>query len=77
MDWLASRDPRDRAKFLEQMPSIAIFVESEAEVQPLADALNEAPGGGERASCCLPEGQVMGQDNDVRVFDVQYIKAGV
>lgn len=73
VDWLAQRI-REIELFLEQMPSIAIFVESEAEVQPLADALNEALAAENAQVVACPKGQVMGQDNDVRVFDVQHIK---
>ena len=72
VDWLAQRI-REIEQFLEQMPSIAIFVESEAEVQPLADALNEALAAENAQVVACPKGQVMGQDNDVRVFDVQHI----
>ncbi len=73
VEWLAQRI-REIEQFLEQMPSIAIFVESEAEVQPLADALNEALAAENAQVVACPKGQVMGQDNDVRVFDVQHIK---
>lgn len=73
VDWLAQRI-REIEQFLEQMPSIAIFVESEAEVQPLADALNAALAAENAQVVACPKGQVMGQDNDVRVFDVQHIK---
>jgi hypothetical protein len=73
VDWLAQRI-REIEQFLGQMPSIAIFVESEAEVQPVADALNEALAAENAQVIACPKGQVMGQDNDVRVFDVQHIK---
>ncbi|MBX9894006.1 MAG: ATP-binding domain-containing protein [Nitrosomonas sp.] len=73
VDWMAQRI-REIEQFLEQMPSIAVFVESEAEVQPLADALNKALAAENAQVVACPKGQVMGQDNDVRVFDVQHIK---
>lgn len=73
VDWLAQRI-REIEQFLGQLPSIAIFVESEAEVQPVADALNEALAAENAQVIACPKGQVMGQDNDVRVFDVQHIK---
>jgi hypothetical protein len=38
--WLADRI-RHIASYLKQLPSTAIFVNSEAEIQPLADSLNE------------------------------------
>ncbi|TVT60731.1 MAG: DNA helicase UvrD [Azoarcus sp. PHD] len=73
VDWLAQRI-REIERFLGQLPSIAIFVESEAEVQPIADALNVALAEENAQVVACPKGQVMGQDNDVRVFDVQHIK---
>lgn len=73
VNWLAQRI-REIEKFLNQMPSIAIFVENEDEVQSLADALNEALAEENAQVVACPKGQVMGQDNDVRVFDVQHIK---
>lgn len=73
IDWLAQRI-REIERFVGQLPSIAIFVESEAEVQPIADALNAALAGENTQVVACPKGQVMGQDNDVRVFDVEHIK---
>jgi DNA polymerase III delta prime subunit len=73
VDWLAQRI-REIEQFVGQLPSIAIFVECEAEVQPVADALNEALSAENTQVVACPKGQVMGQDNDVRVFDVQHIK---
>ena len=73
VDWLAQRI-REIERFVGQLPSIAVFVQSEAEVQPLADALNAALANENTQVIACPKGQVMGQDNDVRVFDVQHIK---
>jgi DNA polymerase III delta prime subunit len=73
VNWLADRI-REIEGFLGQLPSTAIFVNSEDEVQGLADALNaELEESNIRVVAC-PKGQVMGQDNDVRVFDIQHIK---
>ena len=71
--WLAQRISEIEL-FVLQLPSIAIFVDTEAEVQPIADALNEALSDENIQVVACPKGQVMGQDNDVRVFDVQHIK---
>ena len=71
--WLAERI-REIERFVGQLPSIAVFVESEADVQPLADELNAALEEENAQVVACPKGQVMGQDNDVRVFDVQHIK---
>jgi hypothetical protein len=73
VDWLAQRI-REIELFVGLLPSIAVFVESEPEVQPLADALNAALADTNTQVVACPRGQVMGQDNDVRVFDVQHIK---
>lgn len=73
VDWLAQRI-REIERFVGQLPSIAIFVESEYKVQPVADALNAALADENTQVVACPKGQVMGQDNDVRVFDVQHIK---
>jgi len=73
VDWLAQRI-REIERFVGQLPSIAVFVESEAEVQPIADELNAALAGENTQVVACPKGQVMGQDNDVRVFDVEHIK---
>lgn len=73
VDWLAHRI-REIERFVGEMPSIAVFVQSEAEVQPMADDLNAALAGENTQVVACPKGQVMGQDNDVRVFDVEHIK---
>ncbi len=61
-------------RFTRKLPSIAILVNGEAQVQPLADALNNALLNQNIRVVACPGGQVVGQDNDVRVFDVQHIK---
>ena len=71
--WLADRI-REVERFLQQLPSTAVFVNSEDEVQPVADALNAALEDSNIRVVACPKGQVMGQDNDVRVFDIQHIK---
>lgn len=71
--WLADRI-REIERFVGQLPSIAVFVESEAKVQSLADDLNGALEEENAQVVACPKGQVMGQDNDVRIFDVQHIK---
>ena len=71
--WLAEQI-RYIASYLKQLPSTAIFVNSEAEIQPLADALSELLEDDNIQVVACPKGQVMGNDNDVRVFDIQHIK---
>lgn len=71
--WLAKRIC-EIERFVGQLPSIAVFVVSETEVQPVADALNVALASENTQVVACTKGQIMGQDNEVRVFDVQHIK---
>lgn len=71
--WLADRS-REIERTLGQMPSLAIFVPSEANVEPLAEALNaHFRDDSLRAVACV-KGQIKGQDSDLRVFDVRHVK---
>lgn len=71
--WLAQRI-REIERIVGQLPSIAVFVESESEVQPIADALNTVLADENTQVVACNNGLVIGQDNDVRVFDIQHIK---
>ncbi|ALN72268.1 ATP-binding domain-containing protein [Aureimonas sp. AU20] len=56
------------------LPSIAVLVDCEGEVQPMAAALNGALLDRNIKCVACPNGLVVGQDNDVRVFSVEHIK---
>jgi hypothetical protein len=73
VSWLAERI-REIERFVKQLPSTAIFVNTEDDVRPLAEALSAALS--EQNIQVVPclEGQAVGQDNDVRVFDIRHIK---
>lgn len=73
--WLAQRIVEiDAAISPRPLPSIAVLVNDEAEVQPVADALDRVlEDHNLRAVACV-NGQMFGQENEVRVFDVQHIK---
>ncbi|TQK04941.1 ATP-binding domain-containing protein [Herbaspirillum sp. SJZ107] len=71
--WLADRI-REIERFVGQLPSTAIFVHSEDDVAPLADALNAALVEHNIQVVACREGQVVGQESNVRVFDIQHIK---
>lgn len=73
VNWLADRI-REIERFVIQLPSTAIFVNSEAEVVPVAEALNALLAEHNIQVVACSQGQAMGQDNDVRVFDVKHIK---
>jgi DNA helicase IV len=71
--WLAERI-REIEQFSQQLPSIAVLVNQESELQPLTDALNHALADQAIRAIACPKGQAIGPDNDVRVFEVQHIK---
>jgi DNA helicase IV len=73
VNWLADRI-REIERFVGHLPSTAIFVNSEEAVAPLADGLNALLAEHNIQVVACPQGQVMGQDSDVRVFDIQHIK---
>lgn len=57
-----------------KVPTIALFVNSEAQVEPLAAALNNRQQDVNLAAAACKDGKVVGHDRDVRVFDVRQIK---
>lgn len=59
---------------VEELPSIAVLVNNEEEVKPLADALNEELEDLNIRAVACRDGQSLGEGNDVRVFDIQHIK---
>lgn len=71
--WLASRI-REIEHFSGKLPSIAVLVNQESELQPLADALNDALVDQTIRAVACPKGQAIGPENDVRIFEVQHIK---
>ena len=71
--WLAER-VREIEAFVKKMPSIAVLVMSEAEVEPLAQALSDQLVDNNIKAVPCRVGQTIGNENDVRVFDIQHIK---
>lgn len=71
--WLNDRI-QEVEKNVQQMPTIAVLVNSEKEVKPMADALNEVLEDISLNAVACADGKSLGQGNDVRVFDVQHIK---
>ena len=71
--WLACRIT-EIEEFVGQLPSIAILVPEEDQVAPLAEALGDALFEQNINVVACLDGQSLGQDNDIRVFDVQHIK---
>lgn len=73
INWLAKRIVEIEG-LVRQFPSIAIFVPSEDQVQPVAQALNRALQEQNFRVVPCPNGQVVGHQNEIRVFDIQHIK---
>lgn len=71
--WLADRI-REIERFVGQFPSTAIFVNTEDDVAPVADALNTTLADHNIQVIACREGQAVGQESNVRVFDIQHIK---
>lgn len=71
--WLADRI-REIERFVGQLPSTAIFVNTEDDVAPVAEALNTALTEHNIQVIACREGQAVGQESNVRVFDIQHIK---
>ena len=72
-EWLASLIV-DIERFVNQLPSIAVFVNSEEEVESTAKALDELLSEHNIPVMACRKGQAVGQDSSVRVFDIQHIK---
>lgn len=73
VSWLADRI-REIERFVGQLPSIAIFVNTEDDVEATAEALNEALSEHNIQVIACREGQAVGLESNVRVFDIQHIK---
>jgi DNA helicase IV len=71
--WLADRIV-EIERFTGTMPSIAVLVNDEEDVMPVAAALDAALTDKNIRAVACSRGQTVGQENDVRVFDVQHIK---
>ncbi len=72
-NWLAARIAEIET-LTTDLPSIAVLVNSEEEVSALVKPLDRALEPHNIRAVPCPNGQVMGQDNEVRIFDVQHVK---
>lgn len=71
--WLAER-LKEIERILSVMPSVAIFVNTETEIAPLHEALEEQlEETNISVQKCL-EGQTAGDDENVRIFSIEHIK---
>lgn len=72
-DWLTNRI-HEIDRMLGRSTTIAVLVNDEADVEPLAVALNERLEEISLAAVACKDGKVVGNDRDVRVFDIRHIK---
>lgn len=71
--WLTARIG-EIERSLGQLPTVAVLVDDAEQMRLVASRLNEAPAASSLRAVACPDGQVMGQSNDVRVFEVEHIK---
>lgn len=72
-DWLALR-VREIERMVGKVPTIAVLVNAEELVEPLAIALNSRLQDISLAAVACKDGKVVGNDRDVRVFNIEHIK---
>ena len=72
-NWLAARLV-EVEQLTSPLPSVAVLVNNEQDVGPLAEALRRRVEIHNMNVVPCYEGQFAGQNNDIRVFDVQHIK---
>jgi UvrD-like helicase C-terminal domain len=74
-DWLAVRIVEiERAIKPKPLPTIAVLVNDESLVRPIAEALDRRLERHSLRAVPCDEGRIIGQANEVRVFDIQHIK---
>ena len=72
-DWLALRI-QDIERMVGTVPTIAVLVNEEADVEPLATALDARLEDVSLSAVPCKDGKVVGNDRDVRVFNIEHIK---
>jgi superfamily I DNA/RNA helicase len=72
-NWLKNRI-NEIERLIKKLPSIAIFVNEEEMVQPITDSLSEKLIDNNIHVASCPEGKVVGQNDNVRVFSIEHIK---
>ncbi|MBA6411766.1 ATP-binding domain-containing protein [Parahaliea sp. F7430] len=73
MCWIADRI-KEVEKEVQQLPTIAVLVNSELEVKTTAERLSHYLEEVNLSAVACEEGKALGEGTDVRVFDIQHIK---
>tara|TARA_R110001583_G_scaffold195537_1_gene375639 strand:- start:3453 stop:6119 length:2667 start_codon:yes stop_codon:yes gene_type:complete len=71
--WIAERI-KEVEKIVQQLPTIAVLVNSEEDVKPMAEKLTSFLEEISLNAMACEEGNALGEGTDVRVFDIQHIK---
>ncbi|MFT6164476.1 MAG: superfamily I DNA/RNA helicase [Zhongshania aliphaticivorans] len=71
--WIAERI-KEVERSVQQLPTIAVLVNSEEEVKPTAERLSRYLEDVSLSAVACEEGKALGEGTDVRVFDIQHIK---
>lgn len=73
--WLSARIAEiESAMKSEPLPTVAVLVHEEAVVRPMTDALNRAFADTNLRAIACVDGRIIGNDDEIRVFDVKHIK---
>jgi hypothetical protein len=73
INWIAERI-MEVERAVQQLPTIAVLVNSEEEVKPMAEKLASYLEDVNLSVVACEEGKALGEGTDIRVFDVQHIK---
>jgi len=71
--WIAQRI-MDVEKNVKLMPTVAVLVNSEDEVKPMAERLTRHLEEISLKAVACEGGRMLGEETDIRVFDIQHIK---
>jgi len=71
--WIAGR-VKEVERSVQQLPTIAVLVNSEEDVKPTAERLSRYLEEVNLRAVACEEGKALGEGTDVRVFDIQHIK---
>jgi DNA polymerase III delta prime subunit len=71
--WIAKRI-HEVERAVGKMPTVAVLVNSEADVKPMANSLTACLEVVSLKAVACEEGKALGEDGDVRVFDIEHIK---
>lgn len=72
-DWISQRIT-EVERSVKQMPTVAVLVNTEADVKSMAERLTKYLEPINLRAVACEEGKALGQGADVRVFDIQHIK---